>query len=86
MIITLPEAMGWIGSVLYIIAYLLLSLKKLTADNPLYHLLNVLGALGLIVNAFHWGDLPSVVTNIVWLGIGLLAIIMIIREKRNRAI
>lgn len=85
MTITIPEAVGWIGSILYVIAYLLLTLKKMTADNPIYHLLNILGAVGLIINAFHWGNLPSVAVNIVWLLIGAFALIMMVREKRNHA-
>jgi hypothetical protein len=85
MAITLSEALGWLGSVLYVVAYLLLSLKKFTADNKLYHFLNILGALGLIVNAFHWGNYPSVAVNFVWLVIALFAIIMAIRKKPDRA-
>jgi hypothetical protein len=85
MTITIAEIGGWIGSILYVIAYLLLALKKLDANNPLYHLLNILGAVGLIINAFHWGDLPSVAVNIVWMIIGSFALLMIIRERRNRA-
>lgn len=83
--ITLAEALGWFGSALYILAYLLLSLKKLTADSSLYHSLNILGATGLIVNAFHLGDFPSMAVNLVWVAIALFAIIMIYRRKHDRA-
>lgn len=82
---TLPELIGWTGSLLYIVAYLLLCLKKLNADSTLYHLLNILGAVGLIINAFHWNDFPSAAVNFAWLGIGLFAIFLIIRKRRSRA-
>ncbi len=76
---------GWIGAVMYIVAYLLLTLGKLKSDSFLYHLMNVLGALGLIANAFHFNDYPNVVTNLLWLGIGAFAILtMVSRGKGTR--
>ena len=48
--------------------------------------MNMLGAIGLIVNAFHFSDYPNVVTNLLWLGIGLFAVITIgLRRNRKRA-
>ena len=32
---TFSEALGWAGSLSYVAAYLLLSLKKISADRPL---------------------------------------------------
>ena len=76
---------GWIGAVMYIVAYLLLTLGKLKSDSFLYHLMNVLGALGLIANAFHFNDYPNVVTNLLWLGIGAFVILtMVSRGKGTR--
>lgn len=68
---------GWVGAVMYILAYLLLTLGKLKADSAAYHFLNVLGAVGLIANAFHFNDYPNVVTNLLWLGIGVFALFAI---------
>lgn len=84
MMLTLSEVIGWLGSALYIIAYLLLSLRKLKGDSIVYHVLNMLGATGLIVNALHWKDYPSLSVNIAWFCIGLLALVMILRSRRGR--
>jgi hypothetical protein len=65
---------GWVGAFLYIIAYFLLSIKKLQADKFPYQLLNILGGVCLIVNSLHQSDYPSIVTNAVWAGIGVFAI------------
>ncbi|TCS88968.1 hypothetical protein EDD80_102159 [Anseongella ginsenosidimutans] len=75
---------GWVGAAMYILAYLLLTLGKLRSDSILYHFLNVLGAVGLIANAFHFNDYPNVVTNLLWLGIGCFAIFAIIAGSRKR--
>ena len=69
------EIIGWVGAFLYIVAYFLLSIKKLKADKFPYQLLNILGGICLIVNSLHQDDYPSIVTNAVWAGIGVFAII-----------
>ena len=45
------EVIGWIGALLYIIAYFLISIKKLQADQVIFQLLNILGGVCLIVNS-----------------------------------
>lgn len=65
---------GWIGSSAYIIAYFLLIIKRLRVDKPLYHILNILGALGLIVDALYLNDLPNLSVNILWALIAAYAI------------
>lgn len=79
------DVMGWLGTFFYVLAYLLLTLRKIRSQQRIYHLLNVLGALGLIANAIHLRDMPSLVVNIVWLGIGVLAILWIVLRKKEKA-
>ena len=80
-ITNLSDLLGWLGTLSYIIAYLLLSLGKLKAEQKTYHLLNILGALGLIVNAVHLDDYPNIIVNIVWFAIGCMALTSIARKK-----
>ncbi|HVI45582.1 MAG TPA: hypothetical protein VM802_11955 [Chitinophaga sp.] len=71
---SIAAAVGWTGAILYIVAYLLLSTGKLKADTIIYHVLNILGALGLIFNAFVQKDPPNIIVNLVWLAIAMFAI------------
>jgi hypothetical protein len=64
------EVLGWIGAVLIILAYALLSAGKVAADSRAYHYMNIAGALGFIVNSGWNGAYPSAALNVVWLGIG----------------
>jgi hypothetical protein len=75
--------LGWIGSIAYLLAYLLLTLNKLKAEQKLYHLLNIVGAAGLTLNAIFFSDYPNVVVNIAWGLIAAIAIWSIARQKRN---
>ncbi|MEH6682599.1 MAG: hypothetical protein V7724_18805 [Sediminicola sp.] len=62
---------GWIGALVFILAYLLLSLQILSAKKKLYHVLNAIGGICLIINAVHLRDFPNLVVNAVWAVIAL---------------
>ena len=68
------ELVGWLGAALIVAAYLLLSLRRLDGRSAAYHLLNIAGAVGFIVNSGYNGAMPSVGTNVVWLVIGLVGL------------
>ena len=70
----LVESVGWLGAVLILAAYGLLTAGKLTADSPVYQAANVVGALGFIANGWWHKALPSTVLNVIWAGIGLTAL------------
>lgn len=71
---SIEEIIGWTGAALFIIAYFLLSIKKLKPDKIPYQLMNIAGGLCLVINSFKMHDYPSVVTNLIWAGIGVYAI------------
>ena len=81
--LTFPSISGWMGTISYLVAYLLLSLNKIKADQKIYHVLNVLGALGLTYNAVSLRDFPNIIVNVVWGIIAFGAILLIIRKKKN---
>ncbi len=66
---------GWIGAVVYVMAYLLLVLKKISSDGWLYHLLNFFGAVCLIINGMVLADFPNVAVNAIWAAIAVFAIV-----------
>lgn len=80
---SIMEILGWLGAFFYILAYLLLTIGFLKSEGFTYHLLNVLGAVGLIINAVHFNDKPNVVVNLVWLVIGVLALLAFGRRYRR---
>ena len=76
---TTIEVIGWSGALLILGAYALLSAGKLKADSLTYHLMNILGAAGFVVNSGYNGALPSAAMNVVWIGIGVYAL----RQRRQ---
>jgi hypothetical protein len=73
------EVIGWAGAALILGAYALLSAGRLRADSITYHLMNILGAAGFVVNSGWNGALPSAAMNLIWIGIGLYAL----RQRRK---
>jgi len=70
----LIEIIGWIGAILVLVAYGLLSAHRLSGASVSYQLLNIGGAVGLLINAMWNGALPSGVVNLIWMGIGAHAL------------
>jgi hypothetical protein len=68
------DVIGWTGAALILAAYGLLSAGKLGSGSVTYHLMNILGAAGFVVNSGWNGALPSAAMNVVWIGIGLYAL------------
>jgi hypothetical protein len=68
------EVVGWIGAILILTAYALLTAGKLTGKSPAYQWMNVIGALGFIANSGWNGAWPSAILNVIWVGIGVVAL------------
>ena len=77
------EIAGWIAAVLILAAYGLLSAGKLTGKSVSYQLMNIVGAIGFVINTGYNGAIPSAVLNVIWVGIGAWAL-MKIRASRGR--
>jgi hypothetical protein len=72
--VVIVEIAGWTGATLILLAYLLLSMGRLTGQSALYQGMNVVGAAGFIVNGWWHGALPSAALNVIWMMIGAVAL------------
>lgn len=77
------EIVGWAGTALLVTAYATVSLSG-RKPSLHYQVLNGSGAIGLIVNGAVHGAWPSVGLNVVWLGIGVVAIMTELRARVSR--
>ena len=81
----LMEVVGWIGAVLILAGYGLLTAGKVTAKSPSYQWMNVIGAAGFIANSGWNGAWPSAILNVIWVGIGMVALISIYAGRSKPA-
>lgn len=77
------EILGWLGACMVLLAYALLSMRKLSATGYAYQGMNIAGALMLAVYTWEKGAIPSSFLNIVWCFIGLAAITAAYRTKKG---
>jgi hypothetical protein len=70
----LIEIVGWGGALAVLLAYALVSSERISARSRSYQLLNVGGAVGLVINSSWNGAIPSAVVNLIWIGIGVYAL------------
>lgn len=77
----LMEVVGWIGAILILGGYAMLSAGKVTAKSVSYQAMNVVGAAGFIANSSWNGAWPSAILNVIWVGIGVVALIRIFGKR-----
>jgi hypothetical protein len=70
----LVDVIGWVGVAALLLAYILVSMRRLDGGSAVYQGLNVTGSALLIINSFYYGAFPSVGINIAWIVIGILAL------------
>ncbi len=68
------DVLGWVGTVLYLVAYALVSWKKVEGDSVLYQGMNIFAGVLLVANTFYWRAYPSLGLNVAWIGIGLFTL------------
>ena len=78
------ELIGWLGAVTFVTAYLLLSLKVVSANKTFYHYMNAAGGVLMSISTFIVHDRPAFYVNIIWMGIAVLSIcrIYLVRQKK----
>lgn len=72
------EMVGWYGTAAIISAYALVSFNIIYADSVVYQLLNLTGAVGIIVISVIKGLRQTVVLNVFWLIIAIVALARIL--------
>lgn len=78
----LIDILGWIGSVEVIAAYGLNSYQKIKSDSLVFQLLNLTGAIFLIINSIYKEAYPFTFINTVWSIIAIIAIVGIVKKKK----
>jgi hypothetical protein len=77
------EVAGWAGAGCLLLAYYLVSSRRLAAAGVAYQLLNLAGAGGLTVNAVVHHAWPSAALNLLWAGIGIAALTRATRASHD---
>jgi hypothetical protein len=72
----LVAIIGWIGVSAVLLGYGLNAFGLLPSDHPVYFLLNLLGAVALIIEAYLHHDIPPLLLNVIW---GVIAAVGLVK-------
>ncbi|MEJ3748427.1 hypothetical protein WEI85_34720 [Actinomycetes bacterium KLBMP 9797] len=78
--ILLAEILGWTGAGVLLVAYALLSARRITAGAG-YQLLNLAGSVGLAVNGVAHSAWPSTTLNLIWATTAALTLPSLLRPS-----
>ncbi len=77
------DIFGWIGMILVLIAYGLLSANKISSGK-LYQGLNIIAAVFMAIGLLPKNAWFSFTLQVAWAIIGIIAIIKILNKEKNR--
>ena len=69
----LVNGSGWLGAAVLLLAYALVSFKKMKPDSGSYQIMNAAGSALLIVNTLYYRAFPSAFVNLIWIFIAIAA-------------
>lgn len=76
----LIDLLGWTGAAMLLLAYALVSSRRLRGDGFAFQAMNLAGSALLAGNSAYYGAWPSVALNGAWMVVGLTAL-----RRRQRA-
>ena len=79
------EVAGWVGALLILIGYLLVSSGKLSGQSLLFQGMNIVGAAGFIINSWWHNAIPSAALNVLWLLIGVVTSVRLLGRRERAA-
>ncbi|MEQ4716531.1 hypothetical protein [Nonomuraea sp. B19D2] len=72
-------AVGWAGAALLLAGYALVTSSRLAGDGVTYQIVNLAGSVGLMINSAYNAAWPSAGLNLIWAGIGAVALVKLTR-------
>lgn len=77
------EVIGWGSAALLVVAYLLIATHVISAHRPVYHVLNLVGGIGLTAYSLYKAAWPNAVLNVFWAVVAVVGIAMAYRAARS---
>ncbi len=74
----ITEILGWYGVIAIVGAYMLLSFDFVGSNSVVFQVLNLTGAIGIVVDAIEDRNIQPAVLNIIWALVALIALVKIL--------
>ena len=80
----ITDIIGMIGTFLVVVAYYLLQLEKVSAKGLTYNVMNLAGAVLLLISLCFTFNLASFVIELFWIGASLIGLWKIFRGRNGK--
>lgn len=77
------EVFGIFGVTAIVVAYFLLQAGKFVADDLVYIILNIVGAIGILISLSNNFNLSATLMEIAWLVIGIFGLVRYVYLRRK---
>ena len=71
------QILGWLGVVMILSAYFMVTFSFLSPQNLAYLLLNIFGSIFVLIETFNKKDYQPAFLNIIWAIIGIISLLRI---------
>lgn len=78
---SIEEVSGWIGAILVLVAYYMVTTGKAKPESDVFQFINILGASFLIYYTYSCKAYASMAVNIIWVFIGINSFINYLQIK-----
>lgn len=72
------EIIGWAGVAFILVAYALVSFNVISNQHGLYQILNLIGALAIIIHSASKKDYQPILLNVIWALIAVFALLSLV--------
>jgi hypothetical protein len=69
------QLIGWLGAILILGAYFLVSFNFIYTNSLLFQGMNILGSLGIVIETFSKKDYQPMALNVAWILIAAVALV-----------
>lgn len=80
----LPTIIGFAGVIVVLITYAMLASGRLSNNDWRYPVFNIIGTLGIAYSILFEWNLPSMVSQLVWIAISIVGIMRIAKQKKAK--
>jgi hypothetical protein len=78
----LANSIGMLGVAIQLVAYWLLASGKMSHNDARYPVINIIGTLCIVMSVLYQWNLPSFVSQVMWIAISIAGLIRIKMGRR----
>lgn len=82
----ITDAIGMAGTALVVLAYFLLQLEKVSSNSLTYNVMNLSGAVFLLISLCFTFNLASFVIELFWIGASLIGLWKLYRGRNGKRV